>query len=140
VLAGVAANVSLWLPWVDGDTRTGISLVRRGFGALRSGWTDLLLGGVWQPVAIVVGGGALVLLGALMFVPAHSHRLVGVLALLVALAAAAAVLSLIAGADWIAERFGPGMWAGVAVAALGLLGALKAMLTLPRVTAREDDG
>jgi hypothetical protein len=31
------------------------------------------------------------------------------------------------------DRFGPGMWCAVAVPVLGLLGALKAMLTVPLV-------
>jgi hypothetical protein len=132
--------VSLWLPWVEGEARTGIALVRRGFEAVDSGWGVLLRGGLWQPVAIVVGGGLLVVLGALLFVPAHTHRLVGVLALVVALTATAAVLSLLAGADWTTERFDLGMWSGVAVAVLGLAGALKAMLTLPRVTAGREAG
>jgi len=134
VLAGVAANVSLWLPWVEGESRTGITLVRSGFRSLDSGFGELLRAGLWQPMTIVVGGGLLVVLGALLFVPAHTHRLVGVMALVVSLAATGAVLSLLAGADWTAERFDIGMWCGVAVAGLGLVGALKAMLTLPLVS------
>jgi len=35
---------------------------------------------------------------------------------------------------WEIDRFGPGMWCAVAVPVLGMLGALKAMLTAPRVT------
>jgi hypothetical protein len=139
VLAGVAANVSLWLPWLDGGGPTGMSLVRRGIDVAGFGMGDLLRSGLWEPIAVVVGGGVLVLLGFLLFVPAHTHRLVGVLALVVALAATAAVMTLLAGAGWTAEPFGVGLWAGVAVAAFGVLGALKAMLTLPLVTAAGDE-
>jgi hypothetical protein len=134
ILAGVAANVSLWLPWVAGESQTGISLFRRGIRAVDSGWGDLLRSGLWEPVAVVLGGGLLVLLGMLLLVPAHTHRLVGVLALFVALAAAGAVLTLLAGADWRTERFDGGLWFGAGVAVFGLIGALKAMLTLPLVT------
>jgi len=133
-LAGVAANVSLWLPWVEGENQTGLYLLRRAVDAVGSGAGELLRRGLWQPVAIVLCGGVLVLLGLLVLLPAHTHRLVGVLALLVTLAATAAVLALLAAADWDTARFGPGMWSGVAVPGCGLLGALKAMLTLPLVT------
>jgi len=133
-LAGVAANVSLWLPWVAGEDQTGLTLVRRAVAAAGSGLGELLQRGLWQPVAIILCGGLLAVLGLLVIVPAHTHRLVGVLALLVALAAAAAVMALLAGAHWSAVRFGPGLWSGAAVAGFGLLGALKAMLTLPLVT------
>jgi hypothetical protein len=139
VLAGVAANVSLWLPWVAGETQTGITLFRRGIGVVDSGWGDLLRSGLWEPVAVVLGGGLLVLLGMLLLVPAHTHRLVGVLALFVALAAAAAVLTLLAGADGRTERFDGGLWFGAGVAVFGLVGALKAMLTLPLVTVPDDE-
>ena len=139
ILAGVAANVSLWLPWVAGEGHTGISLFRRGIDVVDSGWGDLLRSGLWEPVAVVLGGGVLVLLGMLLLVPAHTHRLLGVLALFVALVAAAAVLTLLAGADWRAERFDGGLWFGVGVAVFGVVGALKAMLTLPRVTVPEKE-
>jgi hypothetical protein len=134
IFAGVAANVSLWLPWVVGESQTGISLFRRGIGVVDSGWGDLLRSGLWEPVAVVLGGGLLVLLGMLLLVPAHTHRLVGVLALFVALVVAAAVLTLLADADWRTERFDGGLWFGAGVAVFGLVGALKAMLTLPLVT------
>ena len=57
------------------------------------------------------------------------------LALAAALTVTAAVLTLFAGTDWSTERFDLGMWVAVAVAGLGVLGALRAMLSLPRVTA-----
>jgi hypothetical protein len=91
---------------------------------------------LWQPPVVVLCGGLLVLLGFLLLVPAHAHRAVGVLALVVALAAAAAVVLLIAGTDLADQRFGPGLWCAAAVPVLGVLGALKAMLTAPLVSLR----
>lgn len=133
VLAGVAAAVSLWLPWVQGEGATGLSLVRRGVDVFGSGIGELGRSGLWQPLAVVLGGGILFLLGLLLFLPARTHRLVGVLALLVAVAAAAGVLVPLADADWNASRFDLGMLFAVAAAGLGVLGSLKAMLTTPRV-------
>ena len=83
---------------------------------------------------MVLCGGLLVLLGFLLLVPARAHRLVGVLALLVSLAAAAAVVLLLADGGWGADQFGPGLWCAVAVPVLGALGSLKAMLTAPLLT------
>ena len=139
-LAGVAANVSLWLPWVADQDQTGLVLIRQAVRAGRVGLGELLRGGLWQPVAVVLCGGVLAVLGLLVILPAHTHRLVGVLALLVALAAAAAAMSLLAGADWNLARFGFGLWAGVAVTGFGLLGAFKAMLTLPVLTVETERG
>ena len=136
-LAGVAANVSLWLPWVAGEDQTGLFLVRRAVHVVGSGSWEVLRLGLWEPVAIVLCGGVLAVLALLLLFPAHTHRFVGVLALLVALAATAAVMTLLVGANWSTARLGPGLWSGVAVAGFGLLGALKAMLTLPRVTTVE---
>ena len=131
VLAGVAANVSLSLPWPPADGPSGLSLVQQGLRALDSGaaWDAL-----WQPFVVVLCGGLLVALGFLMMVPARAHRLVGVLALVVALAAAAAVVLLIVDTDVADDRFGPGLWCAVAVPVLGMLGALKGMLTAPLVS------
>ena len=137
VLAGIAANISLWLPWARGGSQTGITLVRRGLVALDSGGSPGTE--FWPPVAIVLGGGLLVVVGMLLFVPAHTHRLLGVLALVVALAAAAGVGTLFVAADWSLARVGPGLWCGVAVAGFGLIGAFKAMLTLPLVTTVEPE-
>jgi hypothetical protein len=135
VLAGVAANVSLSLSWSPGEGPTGLSLVQRGGEALDSGIDASVRSGVWEPLVVVLCGGLLVLLGFLMLVPARGHRLLGVLALVVALAAAAAVVAvLVSDLGWQVDRFGPGMWCAVAVPVLGVVGALKAMLTAPRVT------
>ncbi|CAA9237268.1 MAG: hypothetical protein AVDCRST_MAG57-1424 [uncultured Blastococcus sp.] len=131
VLAGAAASSSLVLPWPPGDGPTGLALVQRGAGDLGSGPVGDAL---WQPFVVVMCGGLLVALGFLMMIPARAHRLVGVLTLVVALAAAAAVVTLIAETDLADERFGPGLWCAAAVPVLGLLGAMKAMLTVPLVS------
>jgi hypothetical protein len=133
VLAGVAANVSLLLSWGPGAGPTGLSLVQRGIDAVGSG-VQAVQDVVWQPSVVVLCGGLLVVLGLLLLVPARAHRLIGLLALVVALASAAAVALLIAETGLADDRFGPGMWCAVAVPVLGLLGSLKAMLTAPLLT------
>lgn len=134
VLAGVAANVSLSLSWWPGEGPTGLSLVQRGVEGLALGAGGWAVGDIWQPFVVVLCGGLLVLLGFLLLVPARAHRLVGLLALAVALAAGVAVTTLMADGGWGADQFGPGMWCAAAVPILGALGALKAMLTPPLVT------
>jgi hypothetical protein len=136
VLAGVAANMSLSLSWSPGEGFTGLTLVQRGVEVLSSGLGESVDSAVWQPLVVVLCGGLLVLLGFLALIPARAHRAVGVLALLVALAAAAAVAVLMADGGWGPDQFGPGMWCAVAVPILGGLGALKAMLTAPQLTIR----
>jgi len=131
VLAGVAANVSLVLSWASGDGPTGLTLVQRGVEALSAGEAPT---GAWQPPVVVLCGFLLVLLGFLMLAPTRGHRLVGVLALIVALAATAAVILLIADLGLTADQFGPGMWCAVAIPVLGVLGSVKAMSTAPLVT------
>jgi hypothetical protein len=134
VLAGVAANVSLLLSWSTGEGPTGLVLLQRSVEGLGSGVVEWASSGVWQPFVVVLSGGLLVLLGLLLLVPARAHRLVGLLALVVALGAAAAVVLLLADTGWTLDRYGAGMWCAVAVPVLGLVGALKAMLTAPLVT------
>jgi hypothetical protein len=133
LLAAVAADASLWLPWWRGSGAVGLALVRQGFAVLGSGISELGRSGLWEPVAVVLAGGVLFLLGLLLFRPARTHRVVGVLALLVTLAAATAVVVPLADADWSTRSFGPGMWLATAVVLLGATGALKAMLTEPVV-------
>lgn len=133
VLAGVAANVSLSLAWLHGEGTSGLSLVWHGVDRLDAGVQALVRSSLWQPLAVVLAGGLLVLLGFLLLVPARAHRLLGVLALLIALGSGAAVLDLLAGASWRLDLFGPGTWFAAAVPVLGVLGALKAMLTPPDV-------
>jgi hypothetical protein len=129
LLAGIAAAVSLVLHWLTRTQQTGWILLRDGlqnFGAI-------FRTGMWQPLAIILGGGALFLLGLLVLVPARAHRLLGLLALLITLAIGAAILVPLADADWRLSRFGIGFFFAFAVGGLGLLGALKALLTGPRL-------
>jgi hypothetical protein len=128
VLAGVAAGIALLLPWLADRDDSGLELVRRGLDEMGN------LGdtGFWQPLAVVFGGAALLLLGLLMFLPARTHRALGIVALLVTAVAAAGVLVPIAQNDWSLRGFGVGFWFAIAVPVLGLLGSLKAVLTPAR--------
>jgi hypothetical protein len=128
VLAGVAAAISLVLRWVRGNSATGLDLVRRGFSSAG----HLVSTGLWQPLAIVLGGGVLLVLGVLVFLPARSHRFLGALALLVLAFVVAALLVPFADAHWHTGFFDFGFWFACAVGVLGLLGSLKALLTRPR--------
>ncbi|MBB3084843.1 hypothetical protein [Geodermatophilus sabuli] len=132
VLAGVAAGVSLLLRWLSTSELTGLDLVRRGVEGLGRDVAGVFADGMWQPVAVVGGGAVLLVLGILVLLPARSHRFLGVLALLVSLVAFAGVLVPLADAGWERATFDTGFWFAVAVPALGLLGALKAMVTSPR--------
>lgn len=133
VLAGVAAAVSLWLPWYRQVEGTGLPTVRQGVVVLGSGLGALGRSGLWPTLVVVLGGAVLLLLGLLLFRRARGHRLVGVLAMLVAMAAAVGVVVPIANANWSTASFGPGMWCALAVVAFGTLGASKAMLTAPQI-------
>ncbi|GHE10762.1 hypothetical protein [Klenkia taihuensis] len=128
LLAGVAAALSLLLPWVP-DGATGLELARRVVEQARTGWTGLFDTGLWQPGAVLAGGAVLFLLGLLLLVPARAHRFLGLLALLVAGLVVAAVLVPLAGRAWQPGRFDVGFWFAMGVAGLGVLGALKALLT-----------
>ena len=133
LLAGIAAGVSLLLRWLPGSDLTGWDLVDRGFDDLGGGGAEALFArGFWQPMAVVLGGAVLFVLGLLVVLPARSHRLIGVLALLVGLVAGAGVLVPLAALDWDPDTIDTGFWFAVAVPALGLLGALKALFTGPR--------
>ena len=133
LLAGIAAGVILLMRWLPGSDLTGWDLVRRGFDdAADGGVAALFDNGFWQPMAVVLGGAVLFLLGLLVVVPARSHRFLGVLALLVSLVAGAGVLVPLADVGWDPATIDTGFWFAVAVPVLGLLGALKALLTGPR--------
>ena len=132
VLAGIAAGVSLLLRWLPGSELTGWDLVRRGLDDFAGGGVaGLLENGFWQPMAVVLGGAALFLLGLLVALPARSHRFLGLLALLIALVAAAGVLVPLAAVGWDPDTIDTGFWFAGAVPVLGLLGALKALFTGP---------
>jgi hypothetical protein len=132
VLAGVAAGLGLLLDWLKSIDVSGWGFLRRALDDLGG----LFVSGLWQPLVIMLGGGVLFLLGLLLLVPARTHRFLGVLALLVSLAVTEAVLVPLAKAHWDLGFFGPGFWCGIAVAVLGLLGSLKAVLTGPRYDTR----
>ena len=129
ILAGIAAGISLLLDWLEDADVSGWSLVRNGLDDLGDSFSS----GLWQPLAVVLGGGVLFVLGLLMWLPLRSHRLLGVLAFLVSLGVTAGVLVPLVDADWDLGFFGPGFWCAIAVAVLGLLGSLKAVLSRPRM-------
>ena len=104
ILAGIAAGIALLLDWLDGEEVSGWGLVREGFEDLGSIFDT----GLWQPLAIVLGGGVLFVLGILMWLPMRSHRTLGFLALLVTGAVIAGLLVPLADADWDLGFFGPG--------------------------------
>jgi hypothetical protein len=136
ILAGAAAGVSLLLRWLDGSATTGWDLLRLAWHQRQTGIGEVFRSGMWQPVAVVLAGAVLLVLGLLLLVPARTHRALGVLALLVALGAAAGVLVPLSQSGWRFSAFDLGFWFACAVAVLGLLGALKAMLTGPRLGTR----
>ena len=128
ILAGIAAAVSLPLDWLADDDVSGWGLVREGFDDLGA----IFGNGMWQPLAIVLGGGVLFLLGIAMWLPMRSHRTLGLLGLLVSGAVIAGLVVPLIDESWDLGAFGPGFWCGIAVGVLGLLGSLKALLTGPR--------
>jgi hypothetical protein len=130
LLAGIAAGVSLLVVWVHGGA-TGLDLLRAGTDDPGAA-PGLVDEGGWEVPAVVGGGAVLLVLGLLAYVPARTHRLLGALALLVSLVVAAGVLVPLADLDWDLQRWAVGSWLAAAVAALGFLGALKALSTSPR--------
>ena len=128
ILAGIAAAISLLLDWLADDDVSGWGLVLRGFDDLGG----ILGNGMWQPLAIVLGGGVLLLLGFALWLPARAHRFLGALALLVTGVVVAALLVPLFAEDWNLGAFGIGFWFALAVGVFGLLGSLKAVLTRPK--------
>ena len=128
ILAGIAAGVSLLLDWLADDDVSGLTLVRDGFDDLGRIFDN----GMWQPLAIVLGGVVLLVLGVMMWLPFRTHRTLGLLGLVVTGIVAAGVLVPLYRADWDLGVFAVGFWFGIAVAVLGLLGSLKALLTGPK--------
>jgi hypothetical protein len=128
ILAGIAAGVSLLLDWLDSEDISGLSLVRRGLDDLGG----VVGNGLWQPLVIVLGGGVLLLVGLAMWLPLRNHRFLGLLGLIVTGVVAAGVLVPLHQADWELAFFAIGFYFGIAVAVLGLLGSIKALLTGPK--------
>src|SRR3954463_7880029 len=134
ILAGIAAGVSLLLSWLPRDDAKGLDILKLGFTTIKDkGWSEFFSSGMWQPLAVMLGGGVLFILGLLMLVPARSHRFLGLLALLVSFAVAAGVLVPLADKSWKLGDFRVGVYFAIAVAVLGILGSLKALLTGPKV-------
>ena len=111
---------------------TGLDLLGDAFSAFGDGIGEIFSSGLWQPLVIILGGGLLALFGLLMFLPARAHRFLGLLALIVSLGVVAAVLVPLGKAGWDFGQFDLGFWFAIAVAVLGLLGALKALATGPK--------
>jgi hypothetical protein len=132
LLAGAAAGIALPLRWLTGSDLTGLDLVRAGFDDLGA----VLSSGLWQPLAIVLGGGVLFVLGLLLFVPSRTHRSLGFIELIVSIVIATAVLVPLADAGWDLDVFDLGFWFAMAVPVLGLLGSLKALATRPKYATR----
>ena len=128
ILAGIAAGLSLLFDWLADDDASGLTLVREGFGDLGG----IFGNGMWQPLAIILGGGVLLVLGVLMWLPLRTHRFLGLLGLIISGIVAAGVLVPLYQADWDLSVFAVGFWFGIAVAVLGLLGSLKALFTGPK--------
>jgi hypothetical protein len=133
LLAGIAAGVSLLLDWLPREDT-------RGWDVLKAAWDDvsdngfgsLFDTGFWQPAAVFLGGAVLFVLGLLVLVPARAHRFLGLVGLLVSLAVAAGVLVPLSKNGWDLGEFRVGFYVAMGVAALGLLGSLKALLTGPK--------
>jgi hypothetical protein len=134
ILAGIAAGVSLLLSWLPGTDTRGLDILKLGFRTIvDKGWGTFFSSGMWQPLAVMLGGGVLFILGLLLLVPARSHRFLGLVALLVSFAVAAGVLVPLADKAWKVSDFRLGFLFAIAVAVLGLLGSLKALLTGPKI-------
>ena len=106
-----------------------------GWCLVRAGFDDLGDARRHRAVAaagVVLGGGVLFLLGLLMWLPGpHPPLPRRRSALLVSLAVAAGRAGAARQTRLEARRFRRGFWFAIAVAVLGLLGSLKAMLTRP---------
>jgi hypothetical membrane protein len=132
LVAGIAAAVSLLVTWLAHSQATGWTLLREAFRDLGG----LFGTGLWQPLAIIVGGGLLFLLGLALLVPARTHRTLGLVALLVTGGVAAGVIVPLVDAKWHLGVFDLGFFCGIAVAVLGVIGSLKALFTGPRTATR----
>ena len=133
LVAAAAAGMSLFLPWVHHDGALGLSVVRAGADLAGDGVRPLVGSGLALPLGVVAGGGVLFLLGLLAFRPARTHRVTGTVALFVVLALASGLVVRAADGGGYALLTDPGTVCAVLVVAFGVLGALKAMLTVPEL-------
>ena len=134
LVAGAAGGMSLFLPWLWLEGELGYSLAERGVEFARRGLDDLAGSGLLLPLGVVVAGGVLILLGLLAFRAARTHRVVGVLALFVSLAVATGIVVRTVAVGSATALTDPGLVCAGVLVGFGLLGALKAMLTVPEVT------
>ena len=132
MVGGAAGVLSLFLPWVQHGQELGLTLVQRAVEA--ADVEALARSGLLLPVGVVAAGSGFFLLGLLAFRPARGHRVVGVTALLTALAVAAGIVVRVADVGWDPLRTDPGVLCAVVLVGAGVLGALKAMLTPPEIT------
>lgn len=134
LVAGTAGGMSLFLPWTGHGDELGLWLAQRGLRLAADDGLGALPGsGLLLPLAVVLAGGVLFAAGLLAFVPARTHRTVGVLALVVSLAVAAGVVVRLGDAGNPLPT-DPGVLCAVVLAGLAFLGALKAMLTAGEIT------
>lgn len=118
LLAGACAAGSMLLPWrEDGDTSTGFELA-----------TDLQ----WEPLAVLIGGGILLLMGLLLAIPMRGHRGSGLLAFIGAVIVTVGVLNILISEDFEFGFADIGFHLALGCAGLGLLGALKGIVTPAR--------
>lgn len=126
VVAGVAIGVSLLLEWfLD---RIGYDFFEFALKNADSFFSD----GIWQPLVVVFGGAVLLLIGLISFIPGKSRRVLGLIALLVAVGIAAAALSVLINVDFDFTGIQPGFYVVLGASVLGLIGALKAAVTPPK--------
>lgn len=126
VLAGAAIGVSLLLEWfLD---RTGYDFFEVALDNADSFFSD----GIWQPLVVVSGGAVLLLFGLIAFIPGKSRRMLGLIALLVAIGIAAAAMTVLINVDFDFDSIQPGFYVVLGAAVLGLFGALKAAVTPPK--------
>src|SRR3569833_2180081 len=119
ILAGIAAGVSLLLSWLPRDDAKGLDIHTLGATTIADkGGGEFFSSGMWQPLAVMLGGGVLFVFGLLLLVPSRSHRFLGLLALLVSFAVAAGVLVPLADKIWKLVEFRVGFYFAIAVAFL----------------------
>src|SRR3954449_856416 len=61
ILAGVAAGIALLLDWLERNDTSGWTLLRKALEDVPGAFSS----GLWQPMVILLGGGALFILGIL---------------------------------------------------------------------------
>lgn len=124
VLAGLLGGLQPFLFGWIGD-RTGWSI----FQLFGFGFDDERLLGSSSLLGLILGGVSL-LLGIVCFVPLKGHRVVGLVALLAALACAGLAVYAMYRADFDFEAWGTGFYLFSASGVVGVIGAVKALVTV----------